>query len=99
MSGFRHVVLIEWAEGTTTSQQEEAAARLAELPGLIPEIRSYSVGGDAGIDEGNADFVIVGEFADQAAYETYRDHPAHRAVVGEYIRPFLARRAAIQYEL
>ncbi|GAA1544751.1 Dabb family protein [Actinomadura kijaniata] len=99
MSGFRHVVMFRWAEGTTTSQQEEARVRLAELPGVIPEIRGYSLGHDAGVNEGNYDFVVVGDFADRDDYLAYRDHPAHRAVIDEYIKPIMDQRAAVQYEL
>ncbi|GAA3950023.1 hypothetical protein GCM10023085_35730 [Actinomadura viridis] len=99
MSGFRHVVMFAWAEGTTTGQQEEVRARLAELPALIPEIGTLSLGFDAGVNDGNYDFVVVGEFADRDAYVAYRDHPAHRAVVDDYIKPILDRRASVQYEL
>jgi hypothetical protein len=99
MSGFRHVVMFAWAEGTTTSQQEEVRARLAELPAVIPEVGSLSLGTDAGVNPGNFDFVVVGDFADRDAYIAYRDHPAHRAVVDGYIKPILDRRAAVQYEM
>ncbi|WP_067482169.1 Dabb family protein [Actinomadura hibisca] len=99
MSGFRHVVMFEWAEGTTTSQQEEVRTRLAALPAVIPEIRDYSLGHDAGVNEGNFDFVVVGDFADRDAYLAYRDHPAHREVITEVITPIVARRAALQYDL
>jgi hypothetical protein len=99
MSGFRHVVMFGWAEGTTTGQQEEVAARLRELTAVIPEVGSLSVGLDAGVNAGNYDFVVVGDFADRDAYVAYRDHPAHRAVVDEYIKPIVDRRAAVQYEL
>ncbi|WP_067461665.1 Dabb family protein [Actinomadura macra] len=99
MSGFRHVVMFMWAEGTTTGQQEEVAARLGELPGVIPEIREYSLGADAGVNSASYDFVVVADFADKDAYLTYRDHPAHRAVVDQFITPIVASRAAIQYVL
>ncbi|TDC67132.1 Dabb family protein [Actinomadura sp. GC306] len=99
MSGFRHVVLFRWAEGTTTGQQEEVAARLGELPGVIEGIREYSVGADAGVNPGAYDFAVVADFAGRDAYLAYRDHPAHRAVVEEYITPIVAERASIQYEV
>ncbi|WP_026412042.1 Dabb family protein [Actinomadura oligospora] len=98
MTGFRHVALFTWIEGTTTAQAEEVAARLRDLPGVIPEIRAYSVGPDAGINPGSADFAIVADFADRDAYLAYRDNPTHRAVV-EGMKPLIASRAAVQYEL
>lgn len=99
MSGFRHVVMFKWVEGTTTGQQDEVAAKLGELPGLIPEIRVYSTGVNAGVNPGGHEFVVVADFADRGAYLVYRDHPAHRAVIDEFITPIVAERAAIQYEM
>ncbi|RSN54096.1 MULTISPECIES: Dabb family protein [Actinomadura] len=98
MSGFRHVVMFRWAEGTTTGQQEDVAARLAELPALIPEIREYSMGADAGVSPGAYDFVVVADFADRDAYVVYRDHPAHREIADGRIAPITAERAVVQYE-
>ena len=99
MSGFRHVAMFIWAEGTTTGQQEEVEARLRELPGVIPGIGEYSLGTNAGVNPGGYDFAVVADFADRDAYLVYRDHPRHRAVIDQYITPIVAQRAAIQYEL
>lgn len=99
MSGFRHVVLFRWAEGTTTGQQEELKARLADLPGQIPEVKSYSIGSNAGVNPGGFDFAVVADFADREGYLAYRDNPVHRKVVDEVINPIVRERAAIQYEL
>lgn len=98
MSGFRHVALFKWVEGTTTGQQDEVAAKLGELPGLIPEIKGYDLGVNAGVNPGAYDFALVADFADLDGYLAYRDHPAHRAVVDDYIAPITAERASIQYE-
>ncbi|MEV4259753.1 Dabb family protein [Spirillospora sp. NPDC049652] len=98
MTGFRHVVLITWIEGTTTAQVEEVATRLRALPSAIPEIRAYSLGSDAGVNPGSADFAIVADFADRDGYVAYRDNPEHRAVV-DGMKPLIASRTAIQYEL
>ncbi|MES9543742.1 Dabb family protein [Spirillospora sp. NPDC049024] len=99
MSGFRHIALFRWIEGTTTGQQDEVAAKLRGLPGAIPEIREYSVGADAGLNPGAYDFAVVADFADRDAYLAYRDNPLHRATVNDYITPITAERASIQYEL
>ncbi|MFC5181050.1 Dabb family protein [Actinomadura harenae] len=98
MTGFRHVVLFTWIEGTTTAQVEEVAARLSDLPGVVPEIRAYSLGSDAGVNPGSADFAIVADFDDRDAYLAYRDNPEHRAVV-DGMKPLIASRTAVQYEL
>lgn len=46
----------------------------------------------------NFDFAVVGDFADRDAYLTYRDHPEHRRIVLDIIRPAITGRAAIQFE-
>jgi hypothetical protein len=95
---FRHVVLFRWTEDATDEQRATLVKRLNELPGRIPEIRAYAIGADAGINPGNYDFAVAADFADRDGYVVYRDHPAHRAVVEECVRPILADRAAVQYE-
>ena len=62
-------------------------------------LRSYRLGADAGLVEGNYDFAVVGDFDDAESYLAFRAHPAHLAVVEEVIRPIMRARAAVQYEL
>jgi hypothetical protein len=99
VSGFRHVVLFRWREDATAEQTRTLEDRLNELPGVIPELRSYSIGGDAGINDGNFDFAVVADFADRDAYLVYRDHPTHRKVIDECVTPIVAGRCAVQYSL
>jgi hypothetical protein len=95
----RHVVCLTWAPGTSPDQVEAVRSALAALPGQIPEIRAYTVGPDAGAAAGNADFGIVADFDDVAAWRRYQDHPEHQRVLTELIRPQLAARTAIQFEV
>jgi hypothetical protein len=95
---FRHVVLLRWIPDATEEQRSHLEAGLAELPGLIPEIRDYKFGADAHVNEGNFDLAIVADFDDIDTYLVYRDHPAHVAVITERIRPILAERVAVQHE-
>jgi hypothetical protein len=99
MSGFRHVVLFQWREDATEEQKQTLEDRLNELPGLIPELRAYAIGGDVGINPGTFDFAVVADFADRDAYLVYRDHPAHRKVIDECVTPIVAERRAVQYVL
>ncbi len=95
----RHVVLFTWTPEATLEQQETVAAELRKLPGLIPGLRGYAVGPDAGLSEGNYDFAVVADFDDPAGYVVYRDHPAHRAVVDKYVAPIVSTRARVQFTL
>jgi Stress responsive A/B Barrel Domain. len=97
---FRHVVILRWNETATADQLRAVRDALEALPPLIPEIRSYRVGVDAGLAAaGNSDLVVVADFDDVAGYVVYRDHPAHHDVIARLIRPILASRAAVQHEL
>jgi hypothetical protein len=93
---FRHVVLFRWKPGTDPAALTALERALAELPGQVPEIESYRFGRDAGLTAGNFDFAIVAEFADEAAWRRYVDHPAHQKLVAERVRPIVLERAAAQ---
>jgi Stress responsive A/B Barrel Domain len=96
---FRHVVLFTWTPEATQEQQDALASELRKLPAAVDSIRAYHTGPDAGVNQGNFDFAVVAEFDDADGYRTYRDHPAHRAVIEQYLNPIVARRAAVQYEI
>jgi len=96
---FRHVVLLRWKPEATPEQRAAVETGLAALPGLIPQIRAYTIGSDAHVNDGNYDLVVVADFDDVDGYLVYRDHPDHRAVIREHITPILAERAAIQHEM
>ncbi|GII96229.1 Dabb family protein [Sinosporangium siamense] len=93
----RHVVLFTWSEDATEEQRATVAAKLGELPGIIPQIKSYVMGKDAGVSPGTVDFALVADFDSAEDFLTYRNHPAHQAVITEHINPILAGRSAIQY--
>ena len=95
---FRHVVMFKWADGVSEEQVRALGDELRKLPAEVGTVRGYRIGPDAGLNPGNFDFVVVADFDDADGYLTYRDHPAHRAVVERYITPVLAQRAAVQYE-
>ncbi|MFP5488956.1 MAG: Dabb family protein [Acidimicrobiia bacterium] len=95
----RHVVMFRWAEDVDDAHVAAAAAGLDDLPRQIPEIVQYRHGADAGINEGNFDYVVVGDFASAEDYVVYRDHPVHQALIQQYIAGRVADRAAVQYEI
>jgi hypothetical protein len=95
----RHVVCLTWVPDASETDIAAVGAALAELPGLIPEIRRYALGADLGLVDGNADFGIVADFDDRDAWRRYQRHPAHEAVLRDQIRPILAARAAVQLDL
>ena len=96
---FRHVVMFRWADGVAQSHVDEVARRLDELPRAISQIRSYRHGPDAGVNEGNFDYIVVADFDSVDDYVEYRDHPAHAAFVGDLIAGWVSERSAVQYSL
>jgi Stress responsive A/B Barrel Domain len=97
VSRFRHVVMFRWEDTVDDEHVAAVVAGLATLPGLIPEIADYRFGVDAGVNEGNYDFVVVADFGSVDDYLVYRDHPDHRALIADLVTGHVATRAAVQY--
>jgi hypothetical protein len=94
----RHVVVFKWIPEATTAQRDAVVAGLSALPAVIPEIAAYSVGHDLGLTDGAWDLAVVADFAGEDDWRTYRDHPAHRAVIDERIEPIRAEIVRVQFE-
>ena len=90
---------MQWTEESTPEQRSAAVEAVRALPDVVPTIRALSCGTDAGVAEGNFDFVAVVDFDDRAGYQTYASHPDHVRVIVELLRPIAAQRAAVQYVL
>ena len=96
----RHIVLLTLRPDAPEHQRELIVEQLSALPGIVEELRGYSVRVDAGIDAAsstNADLCVIADFDDLDGYLSYRDHPAHRSVIDEHIAPFLQSRSAVQF--
>jgi Stress responsive A/B Barrel Domain len=94
----RHTALFKWAADATGEQKQAAATEVARLPSIVPSIRAFVSGPDAGVNQGNFDFAVTADFDDAAGYIAYRDDPGHREVVQRYVTPIAAQRAAVQLE-
>lgn len=96
---FRHVVMFQWADGLADDHVDRVRAGLDALPAQIEQIRGFVHGPDAGVVEGNYDYVVVADFDSAADFLTYRSHPVHVALVDEHIVGKIAQRASVQYEI
>jgi hypothetical protein len=94
----RHVVMFRWKPETTSEAVAALEEELSKLPAEVPEIHRYTFGADAGLNEGNFDFVVVADLATVDDYVVYRDHPTHQALIEQHTRPNMAERAAVQFE-
>jgi hypothetical protein len=93
----RHVVL--WKLTATEPEQRRSDAegireRLTPLVGVVPGLRSLTVGADTGWTDGNWDVVLVSEHDDEAAVAGYQVHPAH-VEAAAWIRTVVAQRACV----
>ena len=95
----RHVVMFKFREDADEAQRQAVHDAIATMPDATGVTETYAIGPDFGLAEGNFDFAVVGDFADQDAYLTYRDHPEHQRIVFDIIRPAITDRAAIQFEI
>jgi hypothetical protein len=95
----RHVVLFDWVPEATDEQKKRVTDELRTLPPLMTGLRSFLVGPDAGIVDGNFSFAVVADFDDAQSYLAYRGHPAHRAIIEQVINPVTRQRVSVQYEI
>ncbi len=95
----RHIVLLKWTDGTTREQHRTVIDQLGRLPGIIPQIKSYELKSDAGLDERSSDLVVVGDFDTVDDYQIYAVEPTHVQIISDHIKPIVASRAAIQFEI
>ena len=92
-----HVVMFRWTAEAPPDQNERVGAALMTLPGVVPTIRTYRCGANV-VAGPNFDFAVVAEFDDLAAHAAYVAHEAHDQIASTLIRPFVAERAAVQFE-
>jgi lipopolysaccharide export LptBFGC system permease protein LptF len=83
-----HVVTLYWKDGTTAAQKQQVLSGIEKMGAEIPGIknvwlRSIKVQGEA--DGHNLESAFAMEFADEAAFKAYDDHPAHRAWEKTYL--------------
>jgi hypothetical protein len=94
----RHTVVFRWKAEATEEDREQVANGVAKLPSMVPSIRAFASGPDAGLAEGNFDFAVTADFDDEAGFFAYRDDPGHREIIQRYILPLAAQRVAVQFE-
>jgi Stress responsive A/B Barrel Domain len=79
----RHIVLFKLSEGVTPrdSRAVAAAAAMAKLGGVIPELRFWQTGWNISDRAIAYDFVVLGDVEDAAALQRYLVHPDHQTAV------------------
>ena len=75
-----HIVCWKYKPEPTDEQRADHIARLRALPGVIPDIISFSVGRDILHLDRSFDTGLVAVYPDRAALDFYTDHPQHQDV-------------------
>ena len=95
----RHVVVFTWSDDADAERRAATLAELRRLPETVGGMTSFAVGPDAGLVEGNAHTALVADFPDAETFRAYATDPRHLAVIAEHVKPHLAARTAVQYEV
>ena len=95
----RHVVHFTWSDAADAERRGTTLAALRRLREDVGGMTSLTVSDDAGLVEGNAHTVLVADFPDAETFRAYATDPVHLAVIAEHVRPYLAARSAVQYEV
>lgn len=94
----RNVVLGRMREGVDAAELEAGLQELRDLrvPGVEFELLA---GRDLGLREGNADFVITVDLADEAAYRQYDEDVEHNRIRREVFGPLCSSLERVQFML
>ena len=57
----RHVAVFTFTDEATDEDVVAMESALAGLPAAIAEIRSYTIGRDLGLGDGNYDYAVIGD--------------------------------------
>jgi hypothetical protein len=95
----RHVVVFTWSADADAQRRASALEALRRLPEEVGGMQSFVVADDAGLSTGNADTVLLADFQDAEAFARYAQDPVHQALLTEHVRPWLAVRSAVQFEV
>lgn len=91
-----HLSHLRWKPDATADEIDRVGAELATLPGRLPGLVYYAFGPDLRLRDDNADYAVLGVFADAGAYDAYATDPEHLRILREVISPILASRSAVQ---
>lgn len=93
-----HVAMFRWTDAVTDQHVDAFCEALAAMRARLPMLVSYRFGRDLGLREGNFEFGVVGELTSAAEVDAYLDHPAHLALIEDYVSWMVAVRTAVQID-
>lgn len=94
----KHIVMWKFKEGVPEAEKREARRQLEALKGVAPTLLDIEVGLDVLGSEQSKDMVLYSEFQSMDDLKAYAAHPEH-VKVGEFIKPRVCERHAVDYEV
>jgi hypothetical protein len=95
----RHIVMWRLTDAPNKAANAARIKQLLEgLRGRIPGLLKIDVGIDISRSETSADVVLLSEFTDAAALQTYQLHPLHTAMKPE-IAAMTAERRVVDHDI
>ncbi len=95
----RHVVLFKFKDGATPEQVKSLEEAFRGLRTKIKEVKGFEFGTNNSPENLNQGFThcFVATFASEKDRETYLPHPAHKAFVEEYVKPYIDKVCVVDY--
>ena len=95
----RHIVVWKMADGEDKEKRAmDIKKNLEALKGRIDVLVDIEVGLNFNTTESASDVVLVSTFRTKEDLETYQDHPEHKSVGANYVRPYVKERRVVDYE-
>lgn len=95
-----HVVVF-WTDKPQDTNRDRLIQAANDLLGRIPGAQNFRVGAPVASNRGVVDdsfcFAISMDFPDQAAADTYQQHPEHIRFVNEFVKPLVKRFVVYDY--
>lgn len=95
----RHIVM--WKIADSEDKEKRAAdikENLEALKDKIDVLVDIEVGLDFNTSEAASDVVLVSTFKTKEDLELYQDHPEHKSVGANFVRPYVKERRVVDYE-
>ncbi len=97
----KHIVFIKIKGAASEDEKMNDLKKLKDaldaLPALIPEIKNFQTGINISGASTASDFALIGEFENNDALETYRNHPEHKKVL-DIISGIKGRTTVVDFE-
>ncbi len=95
----KHIVMWKMADIDDKNQRAaDIKTQLELLKDKIEVIVDIEVGINFNTSDAASDVVLVSTFKSKEDLAIYQDHPAHKAVGSDYVRPYVKERRVADYE-